>query len=263
MYLTSPYTDGNLEYVHVFNGGAVTLSSNTSKNAVVYDTKPLSFVDTTRHNYDYTLLPDEPAMYCYYAKGNTGTMWLAKVDYETGTVTMENTITINLPDNYRQYVLSNSMVAGINNDGIYLLLHPSDGGTYDYHLFKFDFSGNCIDRASAATFGQGLKMYYVGGKWRIGSATSSGKHIYSLDALEHLYYDRSGGCAASYSAVDIAPFYLSVGSLPGYKDTYLNLYYPYIGTINNLAEAVNKTSAQTMKITYELTNLTVSDDKGG
>ena len=54
-----------------------------------------------------------------------------------------------------------------------------------------------------------------------------------------------------YTYTDIYPYFISHYNYNAPK-LYLNKDFTYLATINNLATPVTKTSAQTMKITYDL-----------
>ena len=225
-----------INYGNVFDSDSITLTETTGTGFSIIDTKEIS-VNNPNSSYDHTNLTDSPIMYAHNYSGNT--VWYAKINYATGEVIKDTTVTLSIPSDYKQSIY---YVNGINNDYIYACLYDTNNNNYPYCIGRFTHDGVFCELVTTSS------IYCIGDKWYIGEngITTNGEKI----SLNNGYGDRQQ--CYDYVGKDIRPLYLSLGYSSSDSQVALCLYNTYLGTINNLATPVTKTNAQTMKITYDL-----------
>lgn len=236
-----------LNYAHCFDTNNIGLAETTSLYNNIYDTKSLTFSDpistnSTNTTHYYT----KPVVYCYVRSGML--VWYASIDYKQGVILAEGKTTLTIPEKYGL-----TSIRGVTDDGIYVgVIDKTIKDGYPYTLTLFDFNGNFVHEAlNDIHWNSDLAspIWQLGDKWYYGSGD-----CYQIDGTDYFKDNAKYNSRYSYNNKSIAPYVLTRGYNDNYQSVSLCLFYPYVGTINNLAEPVTKTSAQTMKITYELTN---------
>lgn len=237
-----------LNYYRAFNSAAVGLSINPQAVPVLYDTKTLTCAEPIIAP-PHWVIYDGIAHSVSCSNADSRTFNHAVIDIKNGTLVKEETITLDmLPEGYK---LNSGYSHGyFYKDWLYV------GGLKDgyYYPMCYSSAGKYMGKVIPAGWSSGLQ--YVWG-------TADGWLIFNIGniwakGLEYRKVPRhrdDSYCSACYSyrANEMLPYipiaYRS-GNNHGPK---LCKIMPYLATINNLASAVTKTAAQTMKITYEIT----------
>lgn len=231
-----------IRYDRSFARNCITLSRATDKSGSNISSKTIPLSWDVRDSV-YTRSADAPIV--YVAKYNSNNIWYAKINYATGTLIIDTSVVLSVPSNYSTV----AYLHGVNDDGIYVGLYDRTiTDDYNYVICKFTHTGTYIGRATPVRWYNKTSsdLYNIGDRWYIGdygiTDTSDRSKIYS----------NSNGRWHGYDAVStMAPLYIS-GADKYSCTVIINLYNNYIATINNLATPVTKTSALTMKITYDL-----------
>lgn len=235
-----------LRYDKAFDSSKIILSKSTSKSGSEIERKTiaLSFnisdsikVKSTR----------EPIVFISKYSGNT--VMYAKIDYKTGTLITDTSVVLSIPSNYNSSIYA---LNGVNDDGIYVCLYDNSAtGSYRYALCKFSLSGSYIGTASDLHWSNSYQstLYNIGDRWYIGAyGITDTSDRTSINNSSNGYVSQ----CYDYANASISPLYISLGYTTNDSDITIALYNNYLATINNLAVPVTKTSALTMKITYDL-----------
>ena len=238
----------NLLYNYTVDMSAITLNQKVSTSIIATETKKIT-VDAVNKSIKYNPDPNKSVVYLYnytYTSATTCDIWYAAIDYSNNTKLYERTVTFTVPD----IIYNPNNCAAVFSDYVYIVLYNSNGGNYKYTYHKYDIDGNYIGKFTNYDFSNGnFYVVAIGNKHYIIDNTT----LYG-NANEKLVSNTTDGfCRHCYDfqQQNISPFFLT----SGYADMHagVRIFQPYLGTINNLAESVTKTPAQTMKITYEIT----------
>lgn len=234
-----------LRYDKAFDSSKIILSKSTSKSGSEIERKTiaLSFnisdsikVKSTR----------EPIVFISKYSGNT--VMYAKIDYKTGTLITDTSVVLSIPSNYSSIYALN----GVNDDGIYVCLYDNSAtGSYRYALCKFSLSGSYIGTASDLHWSYSYQstLYNIGDRWYIGAYGITDTS--DRTSINNTSNGNIPQCY-DYANASISPLYIALGYTTNDSDVTVALYNNYLATINNLSVPVTKTSALTMKITYDL-----------
>lgn len=245
-YAFTPTTSGStikINYYNLFDSDKITLRETTGTELSECDTKTISVSNSFSTSYTRTRLTDRPSVYiCSYS----GTkVWYSEIDFSTGTLVHDNTVTLTIPSDYKQSI---SYLNGVNDDGIFVCLYNNNNTSYPYCIAKFTHNGDFVETVTGYNWSSvpKLSMFNIGDKWYIGD--------YGITVpFEKITINNSSYTKIQcYDYNNNYPLYLSIGASADYSQVALYLFNTYLGTINNLATPVTKTSAQTMKITYDL-----------
>ena len=238
-------TTGNtvkINYGSVFDSAKITLKETTGSGISIDDTKTFN-VTNTYGDYAITKLNKEPILYCSAHSGLN--VWYCKINYDTGDLLTDTTVTLSIPDQYESAIYA---VNGVNDDGIYVCLYDTTRSNYNFCVARFTLSGEFVCEVSDIHWSGKVSsyIYCVGDKWYVSDTgiTSPGDKL----TVSSTYVSR----IQCYDYDTLAPLYLCPSDDLSYSEVALALYNTYLGTINNLATPVTKTNAQTMKITYDL-----------
>ncbi len=240
----STQNEGNyavLKYVNMFNSSNITLNQYTDKKGYTFETKKIA-LSKSPYSCKLQRIKDNPIIYLLYYSGNS--IWYAIINIDTGTLVSENSITLSIPSNYRNSVY---YFNGVADDGIYVTLYNNG---YYYQICKFALDGSYIGTATDYSWSSyyTYNVHKIGDRWYVG--------YYGLtDKTDTLSTSGQSGDYIScydYDNQHLSPLYTSEGYNTSYGELNFNLYQNYLATINNLAVPVTKTSALTMKITYDL-----------
>ncbi len=236
-----------LAYAHCHNTKNIKVGDALNVTPVVYLEKTIEFTLNQNRTPKVLSLPNKPTIYCFTMLG-TNSVWFAEIDYSISSLIQEQVAVLKLPDDYSSVM----DVIGTNDDGIYVTLYLSEGGSTPYTVGLFDFSGNFVKRVTPLSFGlnQIGSMCYCANRWWF----YAGGTYYSVNNGECMRSDYNPNNFYAYNNGDISPFFIAQTARATYSECALWIYHPYLATINNLATPVTKTNAQTMKITYEITN---------
>ena len=193
-----------------------------------------------------------------------------RINALTGTVDLDKKILINVQSFPDDFYIKRFANAGIGSSNFYykyngykpfclmnnFIIAWFQLGTSSYCLATVDFNGNFIKKFD-------LTSDYDDRKW---------ERLYDLKREAHFLQNNQ--CIAEdgdiirlgywqdnisnmdnmqiYTYTDIYPYFISHYNYYNAPKLYLNKDFTYSATINNLATPVTKTSAQTMKITYDL-----------
>lgn len=185
---------------------------------------------------------------------STRTLQYCTINVETGAIVDNQSVTIgSLPDTFKTTWEPTAVYGGYiygggesNNSDSYrysCVVHALDGSfikadtetTFNSLSYSFDTSG-VVNGALLLRNDILIKgLNFIKGKWFLGNARYGMKIVYTYR--------------------NIYPYVLGARHSSNYDYVYLIKFNPYIGSINNLTTPVVKTNAQTMKITYEVTEV--------
>lgn len=233
-----------LRYDKAFDSSRITLSQSTSKTGYEINRKTIALSFNIRDS-ARVRSTKEPIVFISKYSGNT--VMYAKIDYKTGTLITDTSVVLSIPSNYRGIDALN----GVNDDGIFVCLYDKSAtDSYRYTLCKFSLSGSYIGIVSNLRWSSSYSgaLYNIGDRWYIGN--------YGItDQSDRSSISNSSGNIPQcydYANASISPLYIALGYTTYDSDVSVALYNNYLATINNLAVPVTKTSALTMKITYDL-----------
>lgn len=234
-----------LKYINLFNSSNITLTQNTEKKGYTSETKKIAL---SKNPYYFKLqrVNESPIIYLLDYSGNS--VWYAKINIDTGTLVSENTITLSIPSDFYNSV---KFFHGVADDGIYVTLQDYTSNNYPYKIHKFALDGSYIEIASNgqwASYAYSEILHNIGDRQYIGVVGITDK----TDRLSKLGNSGDYKYCYDYDNQHLSPLYTSEGYSTTYGEMKFNLYQNYLATINNLSVPVTKTSALTMKITYDL-----------
>lgn len=193
---------------------------------------------------------------------NSDTLYVkaVKIDIMTGKVLLDELIQLDIDSFSSDYNIKNQNTYQVNYLDSFALME-------NFILARFKKSDNQWYIASVGYNGKFIKEYT---NYKSGSSDWSYPALYDLFQQAHFYasnlwIDENGDIVKLgkhtedsdyinrhiYVYQDISPYYLCQ-YVRNSNQLYLGRNHNYLATINNLATTVTKTSAQTMKITYDL-----------
>lgn len=247
-------SNGNLEYYSNFDSSQIGLETTYDHTTSCVDVISPGFTDFSDMNNNGIYSVSDSAVLWLALKKSNRNVWLASVNLLTGEKLSEVTIQLANADGYSQ---TNFSVCGVSTDYLYIAAqatNPPGGGT-KYRFLRFDHSGVYIGEATpdyySSTYSDCFRL--------------NGEFWLALDMRERVRVEPVGDTFPKirlydsrniplYSYRNSAPLYAIYSSASSsHLESRLQLFYPYLASINNLAKPVTKTPAQTMKITYEIT----------
>ncbi len=237
-----------LKYYRAFNSAAVGLSVNPQTAPVLYDTKTFQSIGYIK-NPTHWVIYDGIAHSVSCINADSRTFNHAVIDIKNGTLVKEETITLDtLPEGYELnsnyshgYFYKDWLYIGGLKDRYYYPMCYSSAGKYMGEVIPAGWSGG-LETVWGTS--DGWLIFNRGNIWAKGLKYRKVPHNIS----DEYYYST----CYSYRANEILP-YITIGYRRSSSYPSLCKITPYLATINNLASAVTKTAAQTMKITYEIT----------
>lgn len=247
-------SNGNLEYYSNFDSSKIGISTTYGSTTRQVGVISPGFTDFASMNSGIDSVTDDAILWLALKK-NGRNVWLASVNLLTGEKLSEATIQLAAANGYN----SDFYVSGVTPDYLYVIAQSTNppNSQYSYRMLRYDHGGVYIGEATPD---------YLSSNYTSGFQLNGGFWLYYGDNYNYVRVEpicsvfpkirtyNSGTYTPMYSYRDSAPLYVaytSGGSL--YLRSNLQLFYPYLASINNLAKPVTKTPAQTMKITYEIT----------
>ena len=185
-----------------------------------------------------------------------------KINIATGKVLLDESIELDINSFPSDFLIKQKTSYQTNYIGAFALME-------NFILARFKKSDNQWCIASLGYDGKFIKEYT---NYKSSSSGWSYPALYDLSQQAHFYdgnlwIDENGDIVKLgrhtedgsyinrhiYVYQNISPYYLCQYTYSGTSRLYIGRNNTYLATINNLATTVTKTSAQTMKITYDLT----------
>lgn len=249
VYMDTHNTDNYvyLRYVKLFDSSKIMLNQKTSIYGDIVDVKKIPIAKNSSYC-TAQIITGSPTINLLYTPSNYGTsVYYAKINIATGELISENNVTLSIPSDFENRIC---YFNGSDDSGVYVFLKKNSGGSYPYSLYKFGIDGSYIGAVCSTSWSSyytGL-VHNIGGRWYVGTIglTDKSDRLWVKNTYTDIYQ-----CYNYNNAV--CPVYLSPSTNDTrYGSTGIGLYNIYLATINNLAVPVTKTSALTMKITYDL-----------
>lgn len=257
LYCFYRYESGKitLRYYRYFNTDTIRLADTADETYILVDEVVLQISNITAGSADGYYVDSNGVIRIWYYTGNE--LSICKVNIKKKQIVEDKKITIDystLPSDIYSIDGNRSMSLLDNYVIVELpLISPIDNNK-KYECVAFNTSGKFVKRMGEYSDDKRISYFYDTKLKALchkkGSNSDSGIWITENLKVFNRWktYDLS---PYSYSYTDISPYLLG----GYYGNTYFSLYfnYCYLASINNLASTVTKTSEQTMKITYEIT----------